>query len=255
MATVYGKSSWPVPAAGDLSSGPGIVQNVATALDSFVIPKYASAAAQTTANPSPADGDRWYRTDTHQGWINRATVGPVPEGDSCYFIGSVILGTTATSFAFSSIPQTYRHLVMYITSQSVYPSAITANLNFTFNGDTGANYSSATYYSAGNGSPQGLSNNAATSIWGGISWTTAGGANTMPGRNIIWIPDYLNTNWYKGLISSMEAYDGVTTNGWFSGRGGGGWHNTAAINAIQVTDATGFALSVGTTASLYGMGS
>lgn len=39
--------------------------SLATLLDPIVIPRFASASAMNTAFPSPADGDRCYRTDLH----------------------------------------------------------------------------------------------------------------------------------------------------------------------------------------------
>lgn len=53
------------PSLGDPPNVPANLATLAGQLDGIVIPKYASAAALTAANPTPTAGDMCYRTDLH----------------------------------------------------------------------------------------------------------------------------------------------------------------------------------------------
>jgi len=54
-------------------------------------------------------------------------------------LATVTLGSTAASVTFSSIPATYRDLILIITAQR---TGSPVNVGMRFNGDSGSNYSS-----------------------------------------------------------------------------------------------------------------
>src|SRR5580704_594553 len=145
MATTYGKASWPIPSLTDAPNFPTAVQNIATQIDDYVIPRYASALAQTTAEALGSgvkDGDRWYRTDQSQGWINRnGTV--VPDADSWNYIAATTLGTPTASVLLSGIPSTYRHLRVMISAKSPLNTNYYDNILMQINGSSSAIYATA----------------------------------------------------------------------------------------------------------------
>ncbi|MEU7096049.1 hypothetical protein [Kitasatospora aureofaciens] len=63
MSANTAKAGLTYPSLADAPNVPSNMQTLASQLDGMVIPKYASASALSTANPSPASGDLCYRTD------------------------------------------------------------------------------------------------------------------------------------------------------------------------------------------------
>lgn len=57
------KAGLSYPSLADPPNVPANLQTLTTELDGMVIPKYASAVAMTTANPSPTNGDMCFRSD------------------------------------------------------------------------------------------------------------------------------------------------------------------------------------------------
>ena len=144
-------------------------------------------------------------------------------------IATITVGSGgASNVEFTSIPSTFAHLQIRISSLG---SANTASsLSGTYNGDTGSNYSS--HWLTGNGSSASAGSTANDNIqYFGFSLHSSE-SNT----SIVDILDYANTNKYK----TMRCLTGVDRNGsgsvWlFSGS----WRNTNAITSIKITPNSG----------------
>jgi hypothetical protein len=149
-------------------------------------------------------------------------------------LATVTLASTATSITFSSIPATYRDLVLVVTGKAT----ATAALRVRVNGDTGNNYS---YIRLGGEAPGAFSDSSTTNFM-----DIGGQLNTNEGfHSINQFLDYSATDKHKTALHRIAlaatAYVGIN---------GSRWANTAAITSIQVYNPT---LAVGFTASLYGI--
>jgi hypothetical protein len=153
-------------------------------------------------------------------------------------LATVTLGTTAASVTFSSIPATYRDLIV------VYNGNITASSTlgaYRFNGDTGSNYTGVYTANAASGT------RATTSSDFYFQGTT--GISTA----IIQVMDYSATDKHKtALVRSGNLAEWVQM---YANR----WANTAAITSMTLLpiDASTFAptstWATGTTFNLYGV--
>jgi hypothetical protein len=150
-------------------------------------------------------------------------------------LATVTLGASAASVTFSSIPATYRDLVLVlnckIVSGDVFPRAI-------LNSDTGSNYSRITLQSDGLGA---YSNTATT------AFITLGDANSNFNYNsVTHFMDYSATDKHKTVICrSSHATLQVRAIG-------NRWANTAAITSIKV-ELNSSSFDTGSTFNLYGI--
>jgi hypothetical protein len=153
-------------------------------------------------------------------------------------LATVTLGTATSTVTFSSIPATYRDLVMVINGSV----ASATEFYYRFNADTGSNYSVVT--AQGFGSP------------------TSGSFTTT--RLVPWAPNNLVANQPFVLTTSFMDYSATdkhkTSLHRIGGQAGGEpwvamtaarWANTAAVNTILVEAGANF--NIGATFSLYGV--
>jgi hypothetical protein len=142
-------------------------------------------------------------------------------------IATTLLGTTASSVTFSSIPAGYKHL--QIRGISRITSGSYAQVVYQLNGDTGSNYSR--HYLFGDGASTGVAGTASTTnMFGGImsgSSQTAG----IFGALVTDILDYSNTSKNK----TIRTLSGVDGNGsgyaWFSS---GAYLSTSPITSVTI---------------------
>ena len=149
-------------------------------------------------------------------------------------LATVTLASTATSITFSSIPATYRDLVLVINGKAT----AAASLRIRVNSDTGNNY----LWLRMIGEAAGVfsdSSSPANFLDGGNPSTTEGY------MSITQFMDYSATDKHKTTLHRINfpATTHTLTNA-------GKWLNTAAITSIQVYNPT---FAVGFTASLYGI--
>jgi hypothetical protein len=154
-------------------------------------------------------------------------------------LATVTLGTAVSSVTFSSIPATYRDLII------AFDGLATANqsFGFRFNGDTGNNYSTVVMRSQGN-TPE-ASSFTDSSISFNISTTTSG-TRCM---SIAQIMDYSATDKQKAVLVRGN-YDQPSV-GRFVEAQANRWANTSAVNSIVVS--SGSNLGVGSRIDLYGV--
>ena len=151
-------------------------------------------------------------------------------------IATYTLGSATATVTFSSIPSTYTDLVLVAS----YSAATNSTGNsFTFNNDTGTNYSNTTLFGNGTNPGSQIVTNQ-TGIQGfyySFSEITTGIINIM---------NYSNTTTYKScLVRSADA------NGYIIQRAGL-WRSTAAINRLDITNSGGN-FATGSTFTLYGI--
>ena len=153
-------------------------------------------------------------------------------------LATATLTSGATSVTFSSIPATYRDLVI-ITN--IGRNAGSAALLIRFNGDTGSNYSNVTMYGDGSST---TSNTNGITDWLPLGWN----ANLGTALNFVGIAhiqDYSATDKHKTVLARSNRADRGTEA--IAGR----WASTSAISTIlvgNIADAI-----AGSTVSLYGI--
>lgn len=145
-------------------------------------------------------------------------------------LATTVLSSTVSSVTFSSIPNTYRDLVLVVNGQT----STTAGASLQFNGDSGTNYSMGFMF-ATSGVVQSEQYSSQTSI--GI------GAFQTNGINVHHIMDYSVTNKHKTVLVRRDTPSYVVA-------GVGRWFNTNAITTVRFNANN---MTSGTTLSLYGI--
>lgn len=149
-------------------------------------------------------------------------------------VSSNVLGSATSSIVFSSIPSTYRDLVLVVdTTASTNATALVR-----FNSDSGSNYSYVRMQ--GNGSAAStISSNSVTSLWEQT-------VDTNRDQFILQIMDYSATDKHKMVISRHNRPTAAT---WaILSR----WANTSAISSLSFETASG-TFSAGSSFYLYGI--
>jgi hypothetical protein len=153
-------------------------------------------------------------------------------------LATVTLGTAAASVTFSSIPATYRDLILISFAKSVSSDS---NIRARFNSDTGSNYSYVRMI--GTGSAASSDSTTTTGLQVGRQTNTG---ESGFGMGIAHIMDYSATDKHKTVLVRSDNASAATVG--LAGR----WANTAAITSIVLASfetATNFA--AGSTFSLY----
>jgi hypothetical protein len=157
-------------------------------------------------------------------------------------LATVTLGSSASSVTFSSIPATYRDLVLVFEGSTTG----TNDIRFRLNGDTGSNYSAVFMRGTGGGLAQ------SGSFTDSVSYLTT--SNTVSTDRVIStasIMDYSATDKHKTILI-RSGY--VTTAGRQVEAQATRWANTAAITSLAITTSANL-LATGTVVSLYGIAS
>jgi hypothetical protein len=164
-------------------------------------------------------------------------------------ISSTVLTTTTASVTLSSIPQTYKDLVLYIVARNDTADT-NVNLYARINADGGANYSSITnsfYGTSANYNINSGSTQFTMGPWGAGTTMTA----DMFASNTMYFPNYTNSlnkqiSTFGGMgSSSVRAYaiDTATS-----------YRGTSPITSITIPPYTGNFVA-GTSFYLYGLAS
>lgn len=147
-------------------------------------------------------------------------------------LATTTLGATASSVTFSSIPATYRDLVLVVNGGN------SGDVLCSFNADTGSNYT----YVAANGQSAGavsFSDTRTGAYMGYLTGTT--------GLGIMHIMDYSASDKHTTTLSRVaSAADSLT------GMAAARWANTNVVTSVAVTAATG-SFNSGSTFSLFGI--
>lgn len=156
-------------------------------------------------------------------------------------LATTVLSSSASSITFSSIPNTYKYLVLTVTPKSTSAGPFDAGMQF--NSDAGANYAAKVAY--GNGSTLNVYD--ALANVNQIYLDFQGSVQNSFNQNCIaHIFGYSSTDMHTGVISrSNRTNSGLD---FISSR----WRNTATVNSIKYF-LIGGTLDIGTKASLYGI--
>lgn len=150
-------------------------------------------------------------------------------------LAQTTLSSATSTVTFSSIPATYRDLVLVITASS---TSGVAETGLRFNSDTGSNYSRVLMF--GSGSSTG-SFSSTISYIGLIDAFTSVGS-----MSIAQIMDYAQTDKHKTvLLRRSFPADSVAASAIR-------WANTAAITTLNIFTVSS-SLAAGTTIALYGV--
>lgn len=161
-------------------------------------------------------------------------------------ISSNVLGASAASVTFSSIPQTYTDLTI-LCSVRTDDAATTSNLDVRFNGST-SSYNSVVLRTT---------NNTITSINQSLGylrsyWINASSSTGITFSNCeLYIPNYTSSqNKASSIVSMFEQ----SAAGSYFGMNGSLWQNTAAINSITLyANLGGLNFVSGSSFYLYGI--
>jgi len=152
-------------------------------------------------------------------------------------LATVTVASAVSSVSFSSIPASYRDLI--IVHNNFGTTNNDSNGNFRFNGDSGSNYSRVYAFSEAGGSPVSGSGTGGTSL-------QVFGLRTTIGTSITQIMDYSATDKHKTTLTRTNTPDHLVS--MWAGR----WANTSAINTIQLNAFSGN-FAVGSVISMYGV--
>jgi hypothetical protein len=144
---------------------------------------------------------------------------------------------------FTSIPQTFTDLVLLFSGRSARVASF-EEYRIYFNG---ANSNLSTRYLEGDGSSSASSTTANGFI--GIGNSSNSTASTF-GNTSIYIPNYTSSNAKSFSVDNVSEANGTTS---YQDIVAGLWNQTAAINAITLTNGTGSNWLAGTSATLYGV--
>jgi hypothetical protein len=159
-------------------------------------------------------------------------------------IASNLLTSSASSITFSSIPGTYRDLVL-VCGNLLNTNPENSNVTIRLNGDTGSNYSVITATGSGtNTTSRAVST---TFLYADLD-VVFGNTSAQQGFNIVQFIDYSANDKHKSiLLRSNVANRGV---GMYAGR----WANNSAITSIQVSiEASAGQFAIGSSFYLYGI--
>ena len=151
-------------------------------------------------------------------------------------LATVTLGSAAASVTFSSIPATYRDLILVITAQR---TGTPVNVGMRFNGDSGSNYTSV--YMTGTGSSPATGIVSSTNFQLDLyPYPPSSGFNNY----IVQMMDYSATDKHKPILVRVNDAGNATE------ASAGRWASTAAVNSLALTLSN---FNTGSTFSLYGV--
>jgi hypothetical protein len=154
--------------------------------------------------------------------------------------------TGVSTYTFSSIPATYKHLLVLVQDLSSSSGAI--SLNCRLNGDS-ANYARSRIKTAGATVSGNSANDGQSAMF--LGQIDARNTNQWERfKSAFWVYDYANTATHKTIMGSSFGYDGTNTQ---SGYFFGSFSSTAAVSSLTILDLSGpYNFSNGTL-KLYGV--
>ena len=158
-------------------------------------------------------------------------------------LANLTLTATDSDVTFSSIPATYRDLVLVSTTRNSSQSAPFSQYRIRVNGDTGANY--AGVYMIGDSSGAASAGGSGATEYT-IYYSEPSTASSFA-VTISHFMDYSATDKHKTILTRNDAPSQSLTSA-YAAR----WANTAAITSISVYAPAG-AWAIGSTFALYGI--
>lgn len=149
-------------------------------------------------------------------------------------LANITLTSTDAEIVFSSIPATYRDLVLVVAGTS----DSNTGLYLRFNGDTGTNYTTVGMY--GNGT-------SAISFSQSLSFTNANFISNTQGVNTVQVMDYSATDKHKTILARASYANNQAQ------AAAARWANNSAITSITLFMDAGRSFQIGTSFALYGV--
>lgn len=153
-------------------------------------------------------------------------------------LATVTLGTTAASVTFSSIPSSFRDLVVVTQGRS---TTGTPDIIYRLNGDSSGSYSRV-YMGGSSGGTFFGTDAGANGLWGFVDSTTAV-------SGLVQIMDYSATDKHKTILS--RASFGAATVIAYAGR----YAQTTAVTTVALICGSGTTFAAGSSFNLYGIAS
>ena len=157
-------------------------------------------------------------------------------------INSVTLAAASSSVTFSSIPNTFRDLVLVLNGQLASNNSVGLRLN----SDSGTNYTIVMMRNNTTTGTESGVETAATSVY--ANWSQGRSGDRM--LTTYQVMDYSATDKHKTVLS-RNNYTDITPTGRVEALASR-WTNTAAVTSLTVITGTN-ALAAGFTAALYGI--
>lgn len=158
-------------------------------------------------------------------------------------LANITLGSAASTITFSSIPATFRDLIIV----GSYTAAGNGGSTIRFNSDTGTNYNLVAMWS-GNFGP----GTVADTNSGGIAWTRNYLDETSNrAAALAHIMDYSATDKHKAVLLRNGSYYGSGANDGGQVTSAARWASTAAITTVSITCSANYV--AGSTFALYGI--
>ena len=157
-------------------------------------------------------------------------------------IATQTLASAASSITFSSIAASWTDLRLVIIGTAAAANYVTLNIN----SDTGANYSQTVLYGTGTGAYS-LSSTGDTFMWP----NTLGWSTTIPQLITFDLFSYAGSTYKTALVTASGERNLGNANQQVSSSVSL-WLSTSAITAVSI-GAQGANISIGTTATLYGI--
>lgn len=207
-----------------------------------------SKIADLAEDTAPALTDLLYKVDStgSSGSDRKVQVGNLVGAQE---IAQTVLGASAASISFTSIPATFESLLLVVSGRadSAFPSDY---VQARFNNDSGANYYDQFVLGQGT-SPTAFADAAASSV--GTGKVPAGTATANRGGQFASIvAGYARTTFQKSVMTLCAYSTDATSTGQQVLISGGLWASTAAINRWDIFASSGN-LIAGTIATLYGL--
>jgi hypothetical protein len=158
-------------------------------------------------------------------------------------LSTITLTGTDSEIVFSSIPGTYRDLVLVVEAATT-ESGVT--LDIRFNGDTGSNYSSVEMTGRNNGTVSGGGSDVHIRVFGNTFGTTTF-------QSTMHIMDYAQTNKHKPVLVRNSSFD-TSLSSYLVKAFAGRWGNTSAVTSISLASLfNSRSFAAGSRFSLYGV--
>lgn len=179
-------------------------------------------------------------------------------------ITSSTLGVAAATFTASSIPNTYKNLLLVVNARLTESTVQADDVAMTLNGDTGAHYSYMTIFSTtitGTTTTGPITAPAANTAFSQANWpairanASSAGASVNAGGGVVFIPNYAGATFNKMFWSISGGGNG--TSAMVDGRWRLGWWNPtsqAAVSSLTLTAPGGGNFLAGSFFQLYGLG-
>jgi hypothetical protein len=168
-----------------------------------------------------------------------------------YKIAEFVLGIVTASVTFTSIPGTYRHLILEWQARGD-TAATNIALQLQFNADTGANYDFANGNINGSGTANGGGSQAGATLIQVCDMAAATAPALTPSHGRIDFQNYAGTTFHKTLTAHSGLKQSAAVANLFNETTVAWWRSAAAITSIKLVPGAGNFVAGGSF-QLYGL--